>query len=392
MIINISKFLPEPKNVVLFNPSIVYWKDNLYLLSYRRFFRSLDYYNHYLIDPYNNSNHPWYGGPESKTWWKANKGSDDTGLLLLEIIGMNVNVVKNFVNDIGYIEGADARLLKLNTDKNSFVISYNVWLNNRPDLMLKNDKCNKWCGLIAMKKIELTQSGSNDYSIKMSNESIVCPNISNQVEKNWSFWDFQNKLYFSYSISPRHMVVQLKDVKSCSLKTIQGDSKINFFERFEQYYQQNSGHQVVFTCLSTPAIPLYNSNRYIGVGHIKYKIDTIPFIPKDSNLYVFHNYLIRRGISFHPVYAYMMFFYEFDPYTYELTRVSDLFFPELDKWGLVFPSGLTSTHNENTLLVSYGDHDTECKLFTITIQKLNSMLYNINSIEPSSLNFIILSE
>lgn len=386
MLINFSYILPEPKNIVIFNPSIVYWKDNLYLMCYRRFFRSLDYYNHSLIDPYHNSNHPWYGGPDSKTWWKSGKGGDDTGLLLIEIIGSNIKIVKNFVNDISYIQGADARLLKLNSEKNSFIITYNVWLNNRPDLMLKNDRCSKWCGLIAMKKIELNP---NDYSIKMSNESIVCPNISNQVEKNWSFWDLQNKLYFSYNLSPRHMVVSLKNANSCSFNSIVGDNK-NFFERFEQYYQQNSGHQVTFICLSTPAIPFPNSNRYIGVGHIKYKIDTIPFIPKESNLYKFHTNLVKKPINFHSVYVYMMFFYEFDPFTYELTRVSDFFFPHIDEWGLVFPSGLTSTHNENTILVSYGDHDSECKLFTISIQNLNSMLYNINYMEPNLLNFLIL--
>jgi hypothetical protein len=255
--------------------------------------------------------------------------------------------------------------------------------------MLKNNKCSKWCGLIAMKKIDLIENGMNDYSIKMSNESIVCPNISNQVEKNWSFWELQNKLHFSYSLSPRHMVVSLNNPNSCSFNSIVGDNK-NFFERFEQYYQQNSGHQVIFICLSTPSIPLPESNRYIGVGHIKYKIDTIPFIPKESNLYKFHTNLSKKPINFHPVYVYMMFFYEFDPYTYEFTRVSDFFFPHIDEWGLVFPSGITSTHNENTLLVSYGDHDSECKLFTISVQKLNSMLYNINYIEPSKLNFLIL--
>lgn len=72
-ILDFTDKLNEKDNTYCFNPSIAHWKDDLYLVCYRRFVRfpksEKDDVN---LENENKKNHPWLKGYE----WKS-KGSDN---------------------------------------------------------------------------------------------------------------------------------------------------------------------------------------------------------------------------------------------------------------------------------------------------------------------------
>lgn len=104
-IVDFTKQLGENKNIILFNPSIAYFKKNLYLCLYRKFVRypelyqKGDGYDYSIVDSLN-INHPWLGGPKSSSfWWKSHYGFDKSGIALINIDdNNNVNIVNTELN------------------------------------------------------------------------------------------------------------------------------------------------------------------------------------------------------------------------------------------------------------------------------------------------------
>jgi len=399
-IVNFSKILPENPNVYTFNPSISYWKDNLYLCVYRRFVRYpklyqnnfKEYTEKSILDP----NHPWLGGPmndlpegsQSFFWSTIGFGYDNTGICLLEIdkydnvekiidynYGNNVvNIEGNFIEKNEMIKGQDARLLYIGN--NEFIVSYNT---NVSDIKIKDDNCQEGCYLIATRLIKI----KDDRTLILGDEIILCPEISNRTEKNWSFWNISDNLFFSYGLYPSHDVFSIKNnnfkLECNSIMSM--TNKNSFFEKFIKRYEPLG----IFISVTTPAIKFYK-NSYIGVGHIKYKYNDVENIKniKGSPLEKFTNNMKQQNKQFHPIYVYLMFFYIFDIKTLSLQKISYMFLP-YSSAVLCFPSGITQKPNKQ-FLITYGDADSSSNFFTISSKNILSMCGN-NIKNPKTIDF-----
>lgn len=393
--VDFSQKLPENSNIYTFNPSIAHWKDNLYLCLYRKFIRYPQLYQKsinydYSLNPETDPNHPWLGGNNSISWWQSTYGEDTTGICLLRIQNDNVELVKQYNRGEGIysqvngkniaiqqgtplIQGVDARLLSIGNNK--FVCSYNTFISNRPDIKIKNDKdCSNWCGLLSSRILQINENGE----ILLYPEVLLCPEISNTVEKNWSFWQINGELQFSYGLYPAHNIYQLainNNIIGCTGATVA--LQWPFLQLFKKFYQDK-----IHISVTTPAVPF--ESYFLGIGHIKYDYKNLNGL-EGTALYNFTEKMKNAGKRFHPMFIYLMFFYVFDT-NGNPVAISYMFLPTSDT-ALCFPSGLTLTQDGN-FLVSYGDGDVKCKYFTTTKEIINKMLYNI-SLPPYNPNGII---
>jgi hypothetical protein len=436
-----------------FNPSIAHWKGNLFLCCYRAFVRYPSQISNQnsnqnsnpnqssnqtasqpsnqisiksTLDPVVDPNHPWLGGDKSVTWWNTVLGGDGTGFFILQIDlpQFNLRNVKR-LNDGKSIfslsssspnsnpnplqtnwtklKGVDARLLHLKGDY--FLLSYNTSVYSNEMKIKQNQTCSSGCFMIATRLIKLNnQTGE----LGVFQENIMCPSISNPIEKNWSFF-FSSNLFFSYGLAPSHQIYPAtinfeNGIVTCitpNLEKMQYDKPTtNFFGQLESFYNPTSLKSKFFhVSVTTPAIPnRLNPGRFIGVGHIKFKNkdqDALNYF-QDTPLGKF--YFTHSNLKRHPIYDYFMFLYEFDAKTGgTITRVSDAFLPdEQTNYVLSFPSGLeyaspsppSNSNPNNNLMIAFGDHDSMCKLCIIRDYVWNKMLRRIK--HPSDFQFLML--
>ena len=443
--------LNEPDNIYTFNPSISHWKDTLYLCSYRMFVRyeglnqrqiqNYDYSQDRFMDP----NHPWLGGEGCSTYWKTNYGYgyDKTGICLLTIDETGIKLIKK----LREINGIDARLLKITN--NLFVISYNIFIDKNKSVKIKDGgDCEIGCALIGIRFIELEfnpdalelelnpdddddddddsdddddndndddddDDDSDDDSddddddgderhldaleLKLHPETILCPLISNQVEKNWSFYTFPVKdafaIRFSYGLYPRHEIYSLLIHETednvptlhCHHDQPLNAQPVEVLKNLKQYYGD-----AFFISVTTPAVR-FNNDLAIGVGHIKYKYKEIN-LSVDNNLNKFTFLMHKEGKVFHASYVYLMFFYTFDLEA-KVHGISPMFLPPSDT-SLCFPSGITLMSNWNTdnptYMISYGDSDSECKVFYMSHEQISKFTKYKQDTPPENIEFMML--
>jgi len=394
-----------------FNPSIAHWKADLYLCSYRAFVR---YPNQQkstrLLDPQVDPNHPWLGGNQSVTWWNTVLGGDGTGFCILKIDhplyrirnvkplndGKSIFSLSNsnapLQTNWTKLKGVDARLLHLKDDY--FLLSYNTSVYSNDIHIKQHQSCKTGCFMIATRLIQLN-SKTGDLGIFQ--ENIVCPAISNPVEKNWSFFFRDKSLFFSYGLAPTHQIYSASvnfanGIVVCSKSSLAVPS---FFGELEAFYNPpllTGGKNFLHVSVTTPAIPnrMKQGKRFIGVGHIKFKNkdqDTLNLF-QDTPLGKF--YFAHPQLKRHPIYDYFMFLYEFDAGTGAVTRVSDAFLPDENTgYVLSFPSGIEyAPGNSNNLMISFGDHDSMCKVCILRDFTWNKMLRKIE--RPQDFQFFIL--
>jgi len=385
-IINFTDKLNEKENTYCFNPSIAHWKNDLYLVCYRRFVRFPDSEkDDEKLENENKRNHPWLKGSE----W-ASRGSDKTGFCIMKIANDNIELYKPLNDgksityndetykpiDEKYMEGHDARLIKVYD--NTFLISYNLPFFNS-NIQLKNGDCENGCILIVTRTIDINRKEI----LELGDESIFCQQISNTIEKNWSFFNYKNNLFFSYGLTPKHIIYNM-------MMTFEGgicfpDNKLEDDHNYFGNYEKETN--LLKISVSTPAIQNIENQRYIGVGHVKYEnkngdIKQIEMPLKD--------FLINKEKNYkrHYKYDYFMFIYEFEPKTGEITRISDMFIPEDSEYLLVFPSGLIFI--EDKLCMFYGVHDSNCKSMIIKhdiVSKLLKKPRDVNSFHIDEINF-----
>tara|TARA_B110000977_G_scaffold200773_1_gene292521 strand:- start:985 stop:2145 length:1161 start_codon:yes stop_codon:yes gene_type:complete len=365
-------------NKSCFNASISHIKDNLFVCSYRQFYRNkveksdIDF-DEKLI------HHPWIGGKSDKLGWNPVGGKDNTQFCIVEIKDNNdYKIVKKYDKDM---EGQDARLFKMmdGIDGESYyVVSYNIFYNNKKS---KRHKDYLMCTKVLKidKELNLTFYGKN----------FTCMNVSNaKMEKNWSFWKSNNfELCFSYNIFNRHTAY------SCYIENnkIYGDCKkvfeykSPFLHNLDKYYKGSIAYS-----LSTPAIDFKNHEILkLSVGHIKFKYDDVlQNIPKTTNLYKYANEMYKTKFL-HIRYMYLMYFYVFNIHTGEISKISN-FFSLNSNYCLCFPSGICYNKDKSKVLVSYGEADTQSKIFTIDYINLLHALIPCKYLEPESIKFIMI--
>lgn len=77
-------------------------------------------------------------------------------------------------------------------------------------------------------------------------------------------------------------------------------------------------------------------------------------------------------------YIYMMVIFEFDK-TGTIRRISNAFIPTESRckhlpYFLCFPVGITYGRNENEILISYGEGDVRCKIWSLTRDNMKDLL------------------
>jgi hypothetical protein len=244
-----------------FNPSIIQLPDGKYLMSFHTFRRvSLEKSRELGAD----FNHPWMGGPYSRTWWTPySRGFEGTGFLILN---ENFTIYKILHQTV---EGAsDMRLTWWN---NKILATYNkthLSLSKKERSVIGVDRTSEGlprgdpdcCTFIYYMIINI----SSVYNLELEEHTRLCENLSAYHEKNWSPWVTpKGKLRISYHIVPRHTVfVPEENMLNCEAYFQKSDS--NIFNRITEYY----GRRNISFSLSTPAIRWENST-YLAVGHVK---------------------------------------------------------------------------------------------------------------------------
>tara|TARA_R110001599_G_scaffold104516_1_gene265144 strand:- start:2185 stop:3549 length:1365 start_codon:yes stop_codon:yes gene_type:complete len=395
-----------------FNPSIAHWKEDLYLVCYRTYLKNFANTTRGFAKANDDlPNHPWHNPP-----WNSEKGYDRTGFVLIRITNRKISLYKEL--NKGYsiyyhieenihksedknITGVDARLIKL--QNNSFLISYNKLISSWVEIKEGNCSSGSGCNLIATRIINLTDDGN----LYFQKEMILCNQISNSTEKNWSFFKHKEQLFFSYGLSPKHITysLYLKD-NTVICGSLASEDKYEYYGNYEKNVnpeiknQSNSDSdsdekqkivkKILHISVSTPAIPIQNKkDRYIAVGHVKFrntekkagKIRSKPFEKfyaiisekrgdeeEDEEDEEGDEKLYRQA----PNYDYLMFLYEFDPTNGHITGISDMFIPEDSKYLLAFPTGLT--YIDDQLWIFYGDHDSNCKVIKIKSEYVSKLL------------------
>lgn len=420
-IIEIDKLLGDI-DTFTFNPSISFWKDDMYLCSYRSFkrYNNINSINR-EADPTMEPNHPWLGSNNSSTWWKTVSGLDATGFATLRLVDNEFKTVYNYKNvelynkngnintNYSKLLGVDARVLHLKGD--FFVVSYNKYF--RDPSRIKDTTCENGCFAVATRLLKLEKD-----KIIFFGENIMCPQISNTTEKNWSFWTYRGNIFFSYSLVPKHIfykvdlnlsdgsmqctnnLIREQIIENGQLIEIQEPAaygKSTYYDKLEKIYNILTKDKFLNISLSAPSIKKRNSENYISVGHAKY-LNSEKYINlvQTTPLGMFYNK--NKFFNRHPIYDYLMFLYEFNPYDGKIIKVSDMFLPADSTYVLAFPAGISYDANDN-LIISYGDHDTKAKICIIGNYFVEKMLYSINrknsvfsplQSNPIELNFFIL--
>jgi len=300
----------------------------------------------------------------------------------------------------------DARLIKIEND--SFLVSYNkIVVDSFANI--KEGNCSSGCVLIATRVINLINE-----ELYLNKETVLCNKISNKTEKNWSFFKFDENFYFSYGLTPTHLIYSLYFDNN---RTICGDLKAK--DKYEYYgnYEENVNPKLyidssdsenseennymkkfLHISVSTPAIQSREyKNRYIGVGHVKFsKLEKQAKQIKSKLFQNFYNIILEKreqkeGYRKSLVYDYLMFIYEFEPENGHITRISDMFIPEDSKYLLAFPTGLIYIGDE--LWIFYGDHDSNCKVIKINNKYVSKLLKetkdDTNSFYSEEINYFI---
>jgi len=374
---DITKILSKIPGEILFNPALVHWKKDLYICSYRVFIRGdndNDISSSSKYNPFTDPNHPWFGGEGSKFYWNSLNGYDNTRFVLLRIRGTHVKLVYSYSLNM---PGQDIRLFKL--DENRIIATGNIIIQN---VKLKTVDCTSddKCYVIFSRILTI----ENSREINVSKGIILCPEISEQVEKNWSLWKDNDNIFLSYGVTPRHEVFRLtlheNELTCSSIKKIQGENP--FFSNFIRYY-----NNIVFVSLSTPALKRTNG-MYVAFGHVKYKYKQIDKIDPNSNLAKFNNTIVENSSFLHDRYIYLMYIYEFSSeYPYTITRISNMFIPD-KKYTLVFANNLTRMSDNYTYILSYGGHDMDCRLLYMNEHEIEDALMTIT--DPQKLQFLLL--
>jgi hypothetical protein len=249
-----------------------------------------------------------------------------------------------------------------------------------------NENCQGGCNLIATRILKI----SEEKKLYFYNENILCEKISEQTEKNWSFFKYNDEIFFSYGLTPKHIIYSafILDYEMKCGELQYKDN--NYYGNYEKHV--NSKYKnLLKVSVSTPSIQyLKFPERYIGVGHTKFKYKNIK-LSGCEELKEFYINTKRSIKKKHYTYVYLMFLYEFDPKNGKLARISNMFIPESSEYLLVFPTGLIYIKDE--LWIFYGNHDSYCNIMIIKKEYIEKILKPIpkdkNSLKCDQVDYFI---
>lgn len=437
-----SEFNKIP-NYYCFNNSIVHYRDDYFLMTYR-----VVYYN------IKTKIHPW------SWWWNGSKvfyienpelidkkinmfenrkythslgydnllnlsdqknyinfndyDFDGTGLAILKISNdLNVEIIYNINNIFENDLNQDTRIVKIN---DTFYVIYNSFATENETTYIQMFK----------RKIFINLKNKMCY---LGKEHLMSNVTNKQVEKNWILFQNKNTTEFYNNMSEiqddenssnddiisntqiKHKSIINPIINSNNISSQNNDNtdilysingsfniihngklmgyKINLLHDIIKYYNNE-----IYFSLSTPCIEyeIKNESMYLSLGHVKIN-HKIKF--KDSPFEKFLNsinYHDNDTLNKHGKYIYFMFFFVFDK-NYNLKYISNAFIPTDENnshlpYLLVFPMGITKSNEK--YLISYGEGDEKCKLLFLSKNIIDSCLLPIDSLHPETFNFTFL--
>ncbi len=377
-------------NSINFNPSLAFITKtadggNVYLYCYRSFLRYKNVHTENYEGPIPleyNMNHPWYtpfhwGSSANMVGKRENYDSTKFSLIKLSNEG---ELVAYLNTGFELPKRNDARLLRLKKfmidDKPTIICTYNVVLKNRDDLQLREDTCNNWCTLI--ESIVLTCDLTNFNPIDLSGmkidgkaPTILCPQISFQTEKNWSLFETDNGVCFSYNIHPTHTVYNIN---------IDNEGKLfctgmNEFPTCRYIDNLKSVYGDKFKIsITTPLVSsvILGPHMKIGVGHVKWFGELTDGQPGYAFKIFDKKYDKVKRISRHlKNVKYLFYIYYYNTQSNQIESVSDIFMIEPYSV-LCFPSGIENIPDTDIFLLVYGSEDFKCKMMVFSESELLS--------------------
>jgi polysaccharide pyruvyl transferase WcaK-like protein len=367
---DISKLLNTGAlNYHTFNPCLLHWQKNLYVVVYRIAWYDLPIAAHCW--KVWNSAYRLFKNPElvSRAKYRQELGPrithctqnpkpistacpefDSTGLALLECNNGNFSVRWNIPDLFPNEMNQDARI-QHHTNKNNFVVIYNVFDNQGVKLRYRT--------------VDMT----DDRSVHLSQEEFLFAHIYRSIEKHACF---EHDGTIQYAISPTH----LERVHYNPETSEQTKFELPFNTMRLQHLNNKYGANNILYSLSTPSVH-YSHKTRLGCGHAK-------FLYKQIHCFDFLQAIDLKQITQHGKYIYFMFLYEYDAKTGTVERISSMFIPSVAQnhlpYLLVMPMGLTVMHNCDKFTVSFGEGDCRLKLLTLSRTEVE---YLLNSMQTS---------
>ena len=342
-----------------FNPSIQHLQDNIYVIVYRLWVSKK---KGGLFTPKNGLR----GTPWGDKW---DAQVDTIGMAgLFRSPNGEYNVFKERIAKSGgkiLKRSNDARLFK-HDDK--FFISVNDWGSKRKLIATSRIDFDDprfcfrgWCTWINRYDLD-------PYKYTISNRTLPCLNLALPTEKNWGFYWNQNGWKINYSMSP---FIVISTDKKCKVITNQ---EISIFSALKNYYNNK-----LFVSVSVPPID-YDSEHFLGVGHMKYDFREMKQIDAFKKNYVLHGKFV-----------YFSFFYLIRKATNRLVQITDAFIMPQEtrnKYLLDFATGLVRIPG-NRFAMSYGVGDVLSKIVEFKKSTVSKWLKPLSSFKSKDYKFIV---
>ena len=344
----------------------------------------------YNRNPIKNPQHPWLGGDNlDKIWWQtasedeSGLGYDATFLFILKIKGSKVKVVYAHPERLPL---EDARIYRDTPFR--YIITGNQRLKLPKERKIKSGDCPALgCVVITQCFAYIDVPDYNRLTLEMGKcDPGLCLNISEPIEKNWSYWKFfpPNGIslrVISYKITPYHKAyTYTNDFKDGCFEVSQSSSS-NILDNVERHYDRQ-----LLISLGTPAYDI-GSGNFVGVGHMKIKINKFEEVIKshpNDPISKWYNWDFggNKGedMFWHPYFVYFAYFYIFHPTVknnnldISITHISPAFMVEgFQPYPLCFPAGLAYNEGTKELIFSYGESDFRSKLYKLTAEQLKTI-------------------
>ncbi len=362
-----------------FNNSLVHFRDDVYLMTYRLFYPTNSSKSK-KIKLESRKWHPWSSS------WKSYV--DETVVAVLQWRDGRFHILRemrldyparfdNFKNNL-----QDGRILKL---EKKFYIYGQAWVESDMPIALdikkeagktahvtqclKQDSCAAVVVLFAEIQFDLDEK-KLPRAVNVKNVRIPCvsrPEVNRihndmAVEKNWCFFEAQGKTWFQYMMHP-HIVISL----DCKTK-----------------YETPSPLQALkahVKCGSfwSPGGPLtqWKSGQLLGCGHIKYKYDCVDLLAVTKD-----KYLHPQGWG---GFIYVMFFYVIENRPpFRMLSYSHGYIPEYkgQHYALVFPMGcIPMAHDKQKWAISMGNGDDVSNIMTVDRADIEKKLISVDAQE-----------
>ncbi len=335
-------------NYYTFNPSILHFEINKYLIAYRiaSYVLPMQFVNPWRVwnSSYRLFKNPTLAasskyrdllGPSIELELKSSPINqqfpefDNTGLAMVTFkngkFTLEWNICDLFPNEMNQ----DARLQKID---NTWTIIYNVFDKQGVKLRCRDFKI-------------------LDFQIKLTEERYLFNHIYRNIEKHACYE--RSREIIHYAFSERIINGQL------ITKTV------SFF----QYLYDKYGQENVLISLSTPSIQ-YQNNTFLAVGHAK-------FLYKQIIDFDFLSGIDISKIHKHGKYIYFMYLYEFSLQG-DILNVSPMFIPTVGNCHLPYllpmPIGLTKIYQSENILISYGEGDCKTKCLILNPNEIHYLL------------------